>query len=1297
MELSQARTWCTQNLGIAALSILKYHYIRQPNGHERIDLWTWPDTRNTVLRELKRAAVALNVPITARHHKPFAARQRHTGKARLRIATWNVSTLRGRRGVVRNWLARYKPDVLILTETQLKATDPNFRVEGYRTFPMWATGTIRGMMILIADWIHARWATGVKDREHSVWVQADLGRENALPLLLGGVYLSPSLSVEARTSAIRKITTTGMTHTGNRRGYVIAAGDWNTDQDKLHRELRGTNCTVLDKQADSGGTYCWMTRDAVRSSDLDHVVIENGLGNTTVRCRVDSLMTSSDHRPVLCDIAIADLPKRPPTLRRTGQQVVDRRRLVELAPETAEQIAKDGSWDGAHRQDITLAEAAQATDRLLRRQLQRHKLLKRTTSRRRRYFPEDRKHARATQERGAKYGELVRTLARQKGKTTAEAAEARREAMSRWLTARLKATDLGRIATVAHGRGYTEWLLERTMRPDKLRQIWAFAREMGDRGRSNLPKGLVLRADGTLAKTPKESAEARREFYAAGARDTEALHSSATCANAAYWRARLAAWRAHGQTAGWQAPDRRDLSALLAQLTFTAEDLIEELRRSAYGKASGLEGLPVGALKATIQRAENAKEDPRSPPLPQTRHLTWLLSECLRTGTVPQIPDWTHSRCISIYKRGDSRQPSNYRPISLIHPSLKLLLAFLARRIAEQLEVWGRLGPWQAGFRPRHSYAEQLLMLQEVTQRRTRLNRTTWVCFLDFSKAYDRVPQAAMLAKLHEIGVRGSVWELIRNLYETSQIVVEDTGARAPPFRLERGLRQGCPLSSVLFNVFASDMFDGCIQHGVMVPGLDTRLPGIAYADDTVLFAETEHGLRQSLQHVADWCKEFGMQLNASKCAIVVTGPRAPGQDPRVTIPHGCDHQTPQSGTGRTGNPGATTEEPEPVRFIHGDRKYKYLGLWVNARAELELDRTVATRWARITTLRMTRSRRVPACLRVLITRPMMESTALVGAEFQPLAGTGHLREAQRQTCRAYQGVLGLRASTTEYTTLRNEMGYRPLVAIARGRRVRHHLRALGSSIAVGMLTRNPADARRRRRLGDMTPMERTGDWLARKLVAGRHTDDLRLLVAGYRLTGTKPEHLLQESSGLSMFFKIAAGEQAILQAQRRGHKPIRTAAQAWVEYRDQAREAGMEMPDELLGSTTTVEGKATVWVNVAHIIGQRIGDREAEQLYRTRQRRGGHPQTAGPDHPSIRGRYSYWGYAETAREMWKPSMTLHVPSWTLTGLVRLRLDQYPLMTKMLRWGWTVPTGDTCVVCGKQPETIAHLMVECSG
>ncbi|OLY77684.1 hypothetical protein AYI68_g8285 [Smittium mucronatum] len=83
-------------------------------------------------------------------------------------------------------------------------------------------------------------------------------------------------------------------------------------------------------------------------------------------------------------------------------------------------------------------------------------------------------------------------------------------------------------------------------------------------------------------------------------------------------------------------------------------------------------------------------------------------------------------------------------------------------------------------------------------------------------------------------------------------------------------MRQGCQASNILFNLFISDIFGG--MEGVYVPSLGKKIPGILFADDTVMIANTPESLQRSLNAVSHWADTWEMKINAFKCGILRIG-----------------------------------------------------------------------------------------------------------------------------------------------------------------------------------------------------------------------------------------------------------------------------------------------------------------------------------------------------------------------------------------------------------------------------------------
>jgi len=165
------------------------------------------------------------------------------------------------------------------------------------------------------------------------------------------------------------------------------------------------------------------------------------------------------------------------------------------------------------------------------------------------------------------------------------------------------------------------------------------------------------------------------------------------------------------------------------------------------------------------------------------------------------------------------------------------------------LEKKGLLAREQAGFRAKEECSGQVAALVETIMRRSGAGQVTHAMFVDLTKAYDMVPHEALFAKMDQIGIGGRMLEFIRNLYYQSEIVVGMGGGEQKPFRLKRGLRQGCPMSCILFDIFINDLYgkpgEIWTQLGVKIPGVDVKEEGLLAG---LLFAEDLVGLAESLE-----------------------------------------------------------------------------------------------------------------------------------------------------------------------------------------------------------------------------------------------------------------------------------------------------------------------------------------------------------------------------------------------------------------------------------------------------------------
>ena len=103
---------------------------------------------------------------------------------------------------------------------------------------------------------------------------------------------------------------------------------------------------------------------------------------------------------------------------------------------------------------------------------------------------------------------------------------------------------------------------------------------------------------------------------------------------------------------------------------------------------------------------------------------------------------------------------------------------------------------------------------------------------------------------------------LISNLYWNQTAVVRTINGESRSFKIKKGVRQGCILSPILFNMNSEELIREALDdtRGIKVNGV--TITNIRYADDTIIIAETEHDLQVMITRLNETCKIYGMELN---------------------------------------------------------------------------------------------------------------------------------------------------------------------------------------------------------------------------------------------------------------------------------------------------------------------------------------------------------------------------------------------------------------------------------------------------
>lgn len=240
-----------------------------------------------------------------------------------------------------------------------------------------------------------------------------------------------------------------------------------------------------------------------------------------------------------------------------------------------------------------------------------------------------------------------------------------------------------------------------------------------------------------------------------------------------------------------------------------------------------------------------------------------LIFNCfIKSGRIPD--ELSLARTIFIPKKSLGRLgPDEFRPITIASVIARHFHKILACRLQTHYDFDHR----QRAFLPLDGTIENLSVLNGVLSDARQRNRELHLAALDVAKAFDSVYFQAITASLVAIGAPVGFVEYITNLYANSATVLQFSGEERV-VKVQRGVRQGDPLSPLLFNLIIEQCIKG-LDDDVGYEIDETRINGLAYADDVILMAHTPVGLQRNLDRFSEGLGRFGLTLNVEKSGVL--------------------------------------------------------------------------------------------------------------------------------------------------------------------------------------------------------------------------------------------------------------------------------------------------------------------------------------------------------------------------------------------------------------------------------------------
>lgn len=288
----------------------------------------------------------------------------------------------------------------------------------------------------------------------------------------------------------------------------------------------------------------------------------------------------------------------------------------------------------------------------------------------------------------------------------------------------------------------------------------------------------------------------------------------------------------------------------------TWDEIKVELKSTRNGKAAGDDNIPSELYKISLINEESDF----------SKTLLSILNKVFNEGICPT--QWENCTVVPVFKKGNVHDTNNYRGIALINTLQKILAKIIAKRLQLVCNQYNLLHIEQAGFMLSGECPSQIATLLECCQRRKFKNENTVLCFLDLKKAYDMVPHQKLIDKLVKKQLGSKLIDFIKSMYSNTKMRVKIGDSKSNTFEYKRGVRQGCPTSPLLFNIYIDDLIESI--EPIKVQGLPNGFRGLMFADDTVIAANDFNDLKDKLTLVQQWMQSNDMEINPSKCGIML-------------------------------------------------------------------------------------------------------------------------------------------------------------------------------------------------------------------------------------------------------------------------------------------------------------------------------------------------------------------------------------------------------------------------------------------
>lgn len=282
---------------------------------------------------------------------------------------------------------------------------------------------------------------------------------------------------------------------------------------------------------------------------------------------------------------------------------------------------------------------------------------------------------------------------------------------------------------------------------------------------------------------------------------------------------------------------------------FSPVDVHNQIKKLKSSSAPGWDGMSATLLKNLI----NVVSFP----------LSILFNLSISSGAVPK--SWKRAIVIPIFKSGEAKSPTNYRPISLTPIASKLMEGIVKDSIIRHCNSRNLLSEYQFGFLPRRSANLQLIQYHELVANNCSKGYQTDSVYLDFKAAFDSVVHSKLLHKLKQFGIGGNLIQWIESFLSERFFSVRVGNCYSDWSHALSGVPQGSVLGPLLFVLFINDLTKCCCDENCNI---------LMFADDAKCLSVIKsyqdcEKLQSTLTAIENWSTVWQLPLALHKCQVM--------------------------------------------------------------------------------------------------------------------------------------------------------------------------------------------------------------------------------------------------------------------------------------------------------------------------------------------------------------------------------------------------------------------------------------------